>query len=220
MIAFVVALKSEASPLLECFENLSEDKLFDKPLYHGNLFGKRVILAISGIGKVSAALTTQAIICKFSPSVIINFGSCGGINQTVKTLSYYCVEKACQFDFDVSALDDVPRGYIQEYDRVYFTPQTKYAEFLQTAALATSDKFVDNIKDVEKIAQMGCNICDMEGGAIAQVCTGCSMPLIMIKGISDVFGNNSQSEQFRQNLNSVIKGFPQIIKRIMDNIPE
>lgn len=218
MIAIVIALPSEAKALLECAQNLKEFKLADKPAYTCTLNNKEAVIAISGIGKVSAALTTQLLIDKYSPDYVLNFGTCGGTNSKVQALNYYLIEKCCQFDFDVRELDDVPLGYIQEYDTVYFTNKVDKLDFLPRANLASADRFTDNQKDIDSINEMGCSIRDMEGGAIAQVCTSNNIPLYMIKGVSDVIGNGTAQEQFYQNLKAVGSGFPDIILKSIDAI--
>lgn len=218
MICFVVALKKEAELLLTQANDLKSFMLADKPAYSFKLEGKDCILALSGIGKVSAGLTTQLLIDKFSPSYIFNFGTCGGMNNSVKILNYYAVQKCCQYDFDLSALDDVPVGYIQEYDSVYFNAVTDGLDFLEKRNIASADKFTHKDQDVKTINDMDCSICDMEAGAIAQVCTSNSTPLVVIKGISDIHGNGTQPEQFFENLKKVGQGFPEIIKKVINSV--
>ena len=218
MICFVVALKKEAELLLERSKNLKSFKIADKIAYSFNLEGIECILAISGIGKVSAGLTAQILIDKYKPGYIFNFGTCGGMNDSVKILNYYAVEKCCQYDFDVSAIDDVPVGYIQEYGRVYFDACVNGLDFLEKRNIASADKFTHKDEDVKIINDMNCSICDMEAGAIAQVCTSNNVPFVAIKGISDVHGKGTQPEQFFENLKKVGDGFPDIIIKAINNI--
>ena len=218
MICFVVALKKEAQELLTRAENLTAFKIADKPCYSCKLNGKEVIIAISGIGKVSAALTTQLLIDKYNPEFIFNFGTCGGMNKSVEILNYYLIDKCCQFDFDVTELDNVPLGYIQEYDTVYFDTYTKGLDFLKTSRVASADRFTNDIADINAVNEIGCSLRDMEAGAIAQVCTSNNVPLVMVKGISDVYGNGTAQEQFYQNLQTVGKGFPDVILKVLDAI--
>ena len=220
MICFIVALKKEAQELLNRAKDLKEFKIADKPCYSCTLNGKEVILAISGIGKVSAALTTQLLIDKYNPKFIFNFGTCGGMNNSVEILNYYLIDKCCQFDFDVTELDDVPLGYIQEYDTVYFDTYTKGLDFLKISRVASADRFTNDIEDINAVNEIGCSLRDMEAGAIAQVCTSNNVPLVMVKGISDVYGNGTAQEQFYQNLQAVGKGFPDVILKVLDAICE
>ncbi len=218
MFGIVVALKSECKFFLNTLENKKQIKLADKETYTGTINGKDCIISISGIGKVSAGLTTQLLIDKFHVDFILNFGTCGGMNNSVNILNYYAIDKCCQFDFDLRELDDVPLGYIQEYDTVYFNCQTNGLEFLQTSRVASADRFNNNLEDIQSINDLGCSLRDMEGGAIAQVCASNNVPLFMIKGISDVFGSQTAQEQFYKNLNTVAQGFSAVIGKAIDEI--
>lgn len=221
MIGIVVALYSEANELLNKINDYEEFSLKDKRAFKFNIDGKNVVLAISGIGKVSAALTTQLLIDLYSPDFIINFGTCGGMNDSVDILKYYAVEKCCQFDFDLRELDGVPLGYIQEYDSVYFNTCTKGLDFLDKSTLASADRFTNDINDINAINNdVKCSLRDMEGGAIAQVCTSNNIPLYMIKGITDVYGSQTAQEQFFKNLKAVSAGFPNVVINAIKSIIE
>lgn len=211
MVGIVVALFSEAEKLLNKLENRTQFLIADKKAYKGTLCGHDVVVAISGIGKVSAALTTQKIIDLYAPDFILNFGTAGGMNDSVKILNYYLVEKCCQFDFDLRELDGVPLGYIQEYKTAYFPCHTNKLDFLLKSNLATADRFTNDVRDINSINEVGCALRDMEGGAIAQVCLSNDTPLYMIKGVTDVYGSRTAQEQFYENLKKVSEGFPDIV---------
>lgn len=218
MIGIIIALKSEAKYFIEKIENVKETSVLDKKAYTGEFCEKKIVLAISGIGKVSAALTAQKIIDDYAPEYLINFGSVGAVNNSVNVLEYYVVDKCMQYDFDVTSLDPVPLGYIQEYDRVFFDClHTPFNEFKKTS-LATGDRFSTGRADAELISNQGCALRDMEGSAIAQVCVSNKIPFIMVKGISDVYGSESEQEQFVRNLDSLAKGFPDVIEKIFKKI--
>ena len=205
MICFVIALPKEAEKLLKRVDNLKKFTLADKPAYSGQIEGIEVILAISGIGKVSAALTTQLLIDKYSPKFIFNFGTCGGMNRSVEILKYYAVSKYCQFDFDLRELDGVPLGYIQEYDSVYFNNYTKNLDFLPKSNVASADRFTDDVNDVKSINDMACSLRDMEGGAIVQAAFAAQLPVYAVKAISDVAGSGSTTEQFLVNKDKALQ---------------
>ena len=218
MIGLVIALKKEEEKLLSIANDINKVKLADKEAYECSLLNKKCIIAISGIGKVSSALTTQLLIDKYNIDFILNFGTCGGMNQTVKIKNYYAVSKCCQYDFDLTELDPVPLGYIQDYDRVFFDCYTTGIDFLEKTVLASADKFTNKNIDVKTVNEMGCSLCDMEGSAIAQVCTSNSIPLVMVKGITDVYGSQTAPEQFMENLTEVSNGFPEVILKVIENV--
>lgn len=218
MIGIVVALGSEAKTILEKITDKEELKLFGKKVIKGKISDKEVVLAISGIGKVSASLSTQALIDIFSPDYIINAGTCGGTDASVKVKSFYAVEKTFQFDFDVTEIDDVKIGYIQEYNTVFFSANTNPAHFLPKANLATADRFSSNKNDIDLIRKNGCSIRDMEGCAIAQVCVSNSVPFIAIKGVTDVYGSGNDGSQFYENLTSVCSEIGNFVEKVINNL--
>ena len=218
MICIVVALNSEAKSFLEIIENKTLSQVANKPLYLGKVDGEDIALAISGVGKVNAGLTTQALIDKFNPKCVINFGTAGGMNDSVDIMGYYLVEKCCQYDFDLSTLDPVPVGYIQDYDGIYFNCSVTDKIDLPRANVSSGDRFNNDEKDIKLINDLGCALRDMEGGAIGQVCTQNNIPLYMIKGVSDVVGKGTAEEQFIKNLHAVSDGFNEVIKKVINQI--
>ena len=216
MIAIIFALKSESISFLNVLQDKKEISLLDKQAYIGKLNDKEVIVAISGIGKVSSSLTTQVIIDKYNPKFVINAGTSGGTDPSVKILSFYLIEKCFQFDFDVTEIDDVEIGYIQEYDRVFFPTYTKNIDFLDKASLATADRFSNEKKDLDLIKKYGCAVRDMEGSAIAQVCLSNNKDFICIKGITDVYGSGVAKDDFYNNLDKVCKNLASILKKIIE----
>ena len=127
------------------------------------------------------------------------------------------MDKCCQYDFDVSELDNVPIGYIQDFDGIFFDAKTDVLS-LEITRVASGDRFNNNEKDIKTINDLGCSLRDMEAGAIGQVCTSNNVPLIIIKGITDVYGAGTAEEQFIKNLNEVSAGFPQVIVKLINNL--
>lgn len=201
MIGIVVAMKKEAQSFIDNMENLKTLKCLNKEVYTGEFKGNQCVLMISGIGKVNSALTTQYIIDNYNVDYILNFGTTGAIDSSMKVGDIYICKKAIQFDFDLSEIDNCEIGYMEEYDTKFFECQNKFLkEKNAIGVLATADKFSDDVKQIEYLQSIGCNLKDMEGGAIFQVCVANNKPLLMIKAVSDVFGNGSMIEQYLENV--------------------
>lgn len=216
MIGIIVALYGEAKDVIEKTKPVEEKTEIGKKLFLGKIADRQFVLIISGIGKVNAALSTQYLIDKYPIDTIINFGSVGGISGKVDALKYYAVDKCCQYDFDLSALDNVPVGYIQDYDTVYFYPKKDKLDFLPKAGLASSDRFTEKKSDIETVSALNCVIFDMEGGAIAQVCTANGLPFYMFKGVTDTHGSGNDVNTFYQNLNTVCNGFYDVLVKFFN----
>ena len=216
MIGIVVALYNEAKKVINLTNASEKPAKINKKLYFGKLKKKDFVLIISGIGKVNAALSTQFLIDNFDIEYILNFGSVGGIDGKTEICSYYAVAKCCQYDFDLSVLDNVPVGYIQDYDTVYFYPSADKSDFLPKANLATSDRFTAKKTDIDTVKALDCEIFDMEGGAIAEVCVANSVPFYLIKGVTDTHGSGNDADAFYKNLNKVCEGFYDIILKLIN----
>lgn len=215
MVGIVVALDAEAKNVIEKVGAVEKKAKNGKKLYFGTIENSNFVLIISGIGKVNAALSTQFLIDNFPIDYIVNFGSVGGIFGKAEICAYYAVDKCCQYDFDLSALDNVPVGYIQDFDTVYFYPNTDKLKFLPTAALASSDRFTVKDADINTVSDLKCTIFDMEGGAIAQVCTANGKAFYIFKGVTDVHGSGNDKNTFYENLNKVCAGFYPVLAKLL-----
>ena len=215
MIGIIVALLTEANNVIEktgAVERLAKN---GKKLFFGTIENNNFVMIISGIGKVNAALSAQYLIDNYPIEFILNFGSCGGIADKTEILGYYAVDKCCQYDFDLSALDGVPVGYIQDYDTVYFYPKTDKLSFLKFKGLASSDRFTEKAADIDAVLKLDCPLFDMEGGAIAQVCVANGLPFYIFKGVTDVHGSGNNQDTFYKNLNTVCAGFYDVITQFL-----
>ena len=215
MVGIVVALKAEAQNIIETVGVVEKKAKNGKTLYYGTIENKNFVLIISGIGKVNAALATQFLIDNFPIEYIVNFGSVGGIAGKAEICAYYAVDKCCQYDFDLSALDNVPVGYIQDFDTVYFYPKTDKLKFLPTATLASSDRFTAKDEDIKTVLGLKCTVFDMEGGAIAQVCVANGKTFYIFKGVTDVHGSGNDKNTFYENLNKVCTGFYPVLAKLL-----
>lgn len=216
MIVFVVALKSEAEYFLKEIKGLKEEKLAGKTLYTGKFKDKDVALILTGVGKVNASLSTQAVIDKFAPELIFNFGTAGGANEKVKHMTYYVIDKCFQYDFDLSELDDCSVGYMSEFDDVYFNLNYFNIDFLEKKTLATADMFSNKIENINTVRSLNGDVRDMEGSAVAQVCKLNGVKLFMLKGVTDTYDN--PAKEFYINLTTVVKGFPEVISKVFNKI--
>lgn len=216
MIGFVVAMQKEASLLLDTAEIKKEYTIAGKTIYEGTVWGKDFALILAGIGKVNAAMSTQILIDKYTHlKQLINFGLAGGKNGSgLHAGDIVCVKECCQYDFDLSELDPVNIGYMQDYNLTYYPLET--TSLFPAVRCATADRFTSKKLYLDIISDLKGDISDMECGAIAQVCLANKMPLISIKLISDVDGDSSSIfEQYCNNASDVCSKIPDALKQII-----
>lgn len=219
MLAILTALESEAKEILQ---NAVIEKTEKKPLcdvFHIEREGKRAILAIIGVGKVLAAMTTQYVLDSYPVTMLLNYGTGGGVEGEARLGETYLIEKCCQYDFDVSCFDkqNIKVGLLPKREEVfmYLSVPQSLREVFPLSSLATGDRFDDSDELVQFIKEnFDCPIRDMEGGAIAQVAEANGVPLVILKGVSDYVGKNSVN-MYKENSKKALDKISQNIKLIM-----
>lgn len=213
MIGAVIAMDSEAEALLSQMEIENLMTVHGKPVYSGRAFGKDVLLCVCGVGKVNAAAGTCAVLEK-GADVVLNFGVAGGLDSRTQLTEVYLIEKAVQYDFDITQLEGGEIGTLDGEAENFLPLYTPAALDYPRRALGTGDRFNDSPADHDLLIRLGAHIRDMEGAAIAQVCKYAGVPLVSVKAISDIYGAGSTTQQFENNLaraNLNLKAFMQEI---------
>ena len=70
-IGLIASVAFEAGDILKKLKNAKKVR---EGFFTGRLFGKKIVLAISGIGKTNAAYAATLLVEKYAPALIINFG--------------------------------------------------------------------------------------------------------------------------------------------------
>lgn len=223
MVGFVIAMQSEALPLLSMVKESKQYVLAGRDCYEGELSGEKIAVIVCGIGKVNAASATQALVLRYQPDIIINIGVAGAVNPDLKVCDVCAVSKAVQYDFDITAIDDVPVGYIQNIKQQYIYTDKKIFERLsekyKAVTVASADRFSFKKSEAEFIKTLGGDLRDMELGAIAQVCFLNNVPYISLKTVSDTAGG-SPAQEFIINLDKSTACVKEYIGGVMSVLKE
>ena len=223
MIGFVVAMEKEAKLFLEVATINNEMIIAGKKIFIGEFYNQDFVLIIGGIGKVNAGMSTQILIDKFNVEKVINFGTAGGkdpLSQHVGDVAF--IDKACQFDFDLSEIDDVNVGYMQDFNLTYF--ESNYKNYkggkFVVSTLATGDRFTFKEWALKDQKELGATVIDMEGGAIAQVAYANGVEFYLIKILTDVEGSGEESifKQYYDNVKEVSDLIPNAVEELIKNI--
>ena len=174
-----------------------------------------VIAVAGGVGKVNAAMATQLAICKYAPDLILDVGVAGCF-RNVEIGTLMLANAFIQHDVDTTAVGD-PIGMVSTVNCVEFPVDgfelAKNAlDKLGIAYIAgigaTGDWFAtgtERAREIEKTFHP--LFCEMEGGAIAQVCYRNHVRFMALKSVSDcLFGDGNYAFNFpkaMENLNQV-----------------
>ncbi len=199
MIVFVIAMESEAEPLLYKMQEKSERTVHERRIISGKFCGKDVSIVVCGVGKVNAAAGTQYAIDCLNADKIVNIGVAGGLNSGTEVGKIYSISHAVQYDFDLVSLNHTHIGTLNEYKEPYL--KLAVCPLFPLKRLATGDRFNDSAQDFRLLTEvLKADVRDMEGGAIAHVCAHAGVPCYSFKAISDVAGAGSTTKQFTLNL--------------------
>ena len=196
MIGIIGAMTVEVEGLKKLMTETCE-KAFAGTVYtKGLLCGKEAVVAVCGEGKVNAAMCAQAMIMEYSPDIIINTGVGGGLADGLKIGDVVAASAVVQHDMDMSPLG-FDAGYICGVDCIEMLCDVKTTDLLvecikqcdipcRRGIVATGDQFINSTEKKQWLTeQFGASVCEMEGGAIGQVCTRNNVPFGVLRAISD-----------------------------------
>lgn len=195
-IGIIGALNDEVREIISKLEDRQTETVGSIEFNLGKLYGRNVVIAKCGVGKVFAAICAEAMIIKYSPSLIVNSGVGGALDKSLRPLDIVFADKLVQHDMDTSPLGD-PLGLISGINRVYFETNDRARDVLAQAAtdlginyavgtVATGDKFISDKADKDRLISLfGASACEMEGGAIAHTAYVNGVPFIVVRAISD-----------------------------------
>lgn len=196
MIGIIAAMQLELENIKKEIENPKTETISGITYISGTIYDSPVVCAVSGVGKVNAAVCAQTMILKYAPAAIINTGVGGALDKDLKVCDVVVGECAVQHDFDTSPLGD-EKGFVSTVNITRFPLDKTLSEKIlqslsalgisaKTGAIATGDQFVcDAAVKEEIVSRFGAKACEMEGGAIAHACYMNATPCVIMRAISD-----------------------------------
>ena len=196
LIGIIGAMDIEVDGLVSSMTEVDEKNISGIKFYKGKIFGKSVVVAKCGIGKVFAAICTQTMILEYNPSVIINSGIAGTLASDLGVFDVAVADSVVQHDMDTSPLGD-PKGLISGINVIHFNADAKVSQALVksvefnsckflSGTIASGDKFMTVASEKKELnEEFGAIACEMEGGAIGHTCFVNNVPFGIIRVISD-----------------------------------
>lgn len=193
MIAIIGAMQIEVDEIckiMDSYEIINEN---GKTFYKGTLDHEDVILMLSGVGKGNAACSTTMLMEKYHPGFVLNIGTAGGLLDTQNILDICVSDSVVQHDYDTSPIDGKDgiglRFNVKKETVEKITAYLSHFDGnVHVGCIASGDKFISDEKDFKNILNNFPDsiCCEMEAGAIAQVCTQYNVDYVVIRSLSDV----------------------------------
>lgn len=192
-IGIIFALKEELDETKKLFNNVVEHKLYELIIYECRYKNVICYLVESGMGKVNAARTTQVLIDNMNVDYILNVGVAGSVSKNINKCDIVVADKLVQHDFDLRPLN-FEKGLIPNVGK-YINCDKELIKIAKTIKMDTNvvvgtissgDIFITDEQMGSKINNKFNALCvEMEGAALAQVCSLCKVPFLVIRAISD-----------------------------------
>jgi adenosylhomocysteine nucleosidase len=170
-----------------------------------------------GWGKIAAAGSTQYVIDRWQPRLLINLGTCGGFAGEIergeivlaeKTVVYDIIEQMGDFDEHIAHYTtELPTGWLKE----------PYPLPVRRALLVSADRdlLVEQIPELKQ--RYGAAAGDWESGAIAWVAQRNHTRVLILRGVSDLVC--SDGNETYGNLGLFEDSARQIMARLIASLP-
>ena len=181
---------------------------------------------LGGVGKVNAAMGAQLFIDRYHPDWLVNAGVAGSfLDLSIGTI--VLADCFVQHDVDTTPMGD-PIGLVSTVNRVDFpTSETERLSGILTAQgvehrvgkVATGEVFMTKGARADWVARtFAPALCEMEGGAIAQVCLRNGVKFTALKSVSDRLCQENNAEEFfnyaeaMEKLNGIVLPFARALR--------
>ena len=227
--AIIAAMEEELVYLRKIIPVSETKTIFGKTIEFATVENNKIILALAGIGKVNAAMTTTIIINNFNPDYIINTGSAGGIAEAVGISDVVIGKSVVQadvnitkFNYQIGQIPNLPQCFNSDENLIQAAKKAieKETELkIHLGLISSADIFIDNEDTIERILTYfpDALCCEMEGGAIAQVAYLAKVPFIIIRSISDKANLNSNMD-FKQYINQASENSAKIVIELIKSL--
>jgi adenosylhomocysteine nucleosidase len=197
--------------------------------YMGQLSGKEIILAESGVGMTNAAMSAQYLIDRFQPWAVIFSGIAGAIDSSVQIGDIVVCGDWITHDYGYYGGEGFRPSAIEYFDSKADTLAISQSFGVDSVLLSVAGRLTSEGVTLDKIGdrtphllvggtgvsgnsfidsrekrlwlneQFSALVTDMESSAVAQVCKVNGLPFIIFRSASDLAGG-SGSETAREEL--------------------
>lgn len=199
-LGIICAMPCELDKLITKY-NLKKEKT--KDIYVNDSEIKKIVVAMSGVGKVNSAIMTQYIIDKYNVDAIITFGVASGLNSNLKVMDVVISEYVTYHDFFPTKIME---SYVPNNGKILASPfltniTKKVIKDMNItnyhyAPMCSGDSFVQDEKQkLDILLRTGAVCVDMESASIAHTCSLNNIPFISIRTIRDMADGGEYLEE-------------------------
>jgi adenosylhomocysteine nucleosidase len=180
---------------------------------------QRVVFVHGGWGKVAAAGSTQYVIDRWQPRLLVNLGTCGGFEGDIKRLDVILVNRTIIYDIKEAMGDSAQAiaDYSTTIDLTWLG--SSYPAVVRKTLLVSADRDLVPGELAELKTKYGAVAGDWESGAIAYTCARHHQRLLILRGVSDLVGATLGGEAYG-NLQVFEDGTKAVMSNLIEQLPK
>jgi adenosylhomocysteine nucleosidase len=177
-----------------------------------------VLFFQGGWGKIAAAASTQYVIDRWPPELLVNLGTCGGFEGEIEKGTIILAERTVVYDI-VEQMGDCEAAiahYTTDIDLSWLGEP--YPQDVLRTLLVSGDRdlIVDEIPHLK--AQFGAVAGDWESGPIAWVAARNHTRCLILRGVTDLVGR-SGGEAYEGNVDVFVAGATRVMEELVHFLP-
>lgn len=209
------AVPWEIKPVLETLTRRRSGRIARYPFHEGILDGHRVVTAYTGVGKTNAAFLATLFIERFKPDRLIYTGSAARLNPALRTGDIIIGRRTFhhdagsdqkggmvyrriigpraghpthfRYDADPRLLRAALAAAKTHQPKIVTANGATYHPAIRAGLICSGDVFGMTAAKIADIrAKLKCDLVEMEGAAVGQVCTELRVPHLVIRAGSNL----------------------------------
>lgn len=178
-----------------------------------------VVFHHGGWGKIAAAASAQYVIDRWTPSLLINLGTCGGFRGETERGEILLVERTIVYDIVEQMTDPAAAiaRYTTDLDLSWLSPELPQPVRRSLIISADRDLIPGEIPRLK--AEFGAVAGDWESGSIAWVAARNQVRCLILRGVSDLVGGES-GEAYDGNFQVYVEGAAAIMRSLVERLPD
>ncbi len=207
-VVIIISANAEWSAALQYFHQPPVETSPLGAFFQIQLGNREAVLFHGGWGKIAAAAGTQYVIDRWQPALVINLGTCGGLEDRTRVGEILLVDKTLVYDIYERMGDPAAAiaHYTTQIDLSYLSEP--YPQIVRRSQLVSADQDIDPDLVHKLVDDFGAVAADWESGAIAWTAHRNDVPCLILRAVSDLVdplgGEIYDSEDFKDRAESVM----------------
>ena len=177
-----------------------------------------VLFFHGGWGKIAAAASTQYVLDRWQPALLVNLGTCGGFAGEIERGTVVLAERTIVYDIIelMGDFDEHIAHYTTEIDLSWL--REPYPQPVRRTLLVSGDRdlMVDEVPHLRQ--RYGAVAGDWESGAIAWVAQRNKARCLILRGVTDLVGSEG-GEAYDGNMQVFVQGTQRVLRGLIEALP-